>query len=417
MFVLRKKKLRVARRYFKAIGGNTSKIVTHQPAGIDSVPPGFIMLPALLLACSAAHVCTKADAARRVPSAPGWKFDLKGCKQLYLAHADLGPGVEALADAMSRNTELTHLNLYNNSIGDDGAHRLGDVLADNDVLTTLFLERNGISDAAIEDFAIKLERNTAIQTLGLFGNELGAKARQALRTAGFVGLDWADGEYKRNLEKRLPAVAAEAVAQLQPGAAWSEAPSASQPARLQLSSSTQRSWPYPPPPLSPPPPPPPPPPIPAACLAMCGHASCDALRTIGLICDDTRLVCGDGCAQCCDQLPPPAPFPSSPPRAPCLDRVSDCADDENSICHGVPTLARKICPATCGVCETYGSQPGVHGWWWAVAGPEAVARPSAAGAQNVGMGVSAGLVFLGIAGGLAVCARTASRTSQQECLH
>ena len=80
-------------------------------------------------------MCKKADAARRLPWSPYWKFDLRGCTALYLAHAGLGPGgTEELATALrtSKNV-VTELNLFNNSIGDAGAHKLAEVLEHNTV--------------------------------------------------------------------------------------------------------------------------------------------------------------------------------------------------------------------------------------------------------------------------------------------
>jgi hypothetical protein len=239
-----------------------------------------------------------------------------------------------------------------------------------------------------------------------------------------VGLSLVDREYKRVTEKPAAASAAELIEQLQPSAS----PSEESHTLHQIPMATRSSSPPPPPPPSPPPPPPPsprpppPPPtsqIPATCWRMCGHTSCWGMMEIGMVCDDTRLVCGGDCAQCCDRQPPPPPPPPPappPPLAPCLDLVADCADEEKSICVGVPTLAKKICAATCGLCESYAPRSDHDKWWWVVPAPEALTRASA-GTRNVGVGVPAGLLLFGLVGVLAVFLRIARPARTQECLH
>jgi len=284
-----------------------------------------------------ARVC-KTDAARRLPWAPYWKFDLRGCTGLYLAHSGLGRGgAEALATSLRTNHELKELNLFNNSIGDAGAHRLAEALEHDTVLTSLFLERNGISNEGLVDLAEHLEANTAITTLGLYDNGLGATSRDAIARARFVGLEWADGEYKRTAVK---------------------SPSNAGPAALPA---PVLSF------ITPSPAPSPPPPVSAECSVVCGHATCSQMASIGLICRDTRLVCGDACSGCCHFLSPPAP---PPPLAPCMDLIEGCLLDDRAVCTGAPSLAKSVCMATCGVCDT--SAPSSSGLGYLVRAAEAL---------------------------------------------
>jgi len=322
----------------------------------------------VLLLCSRAscHVCTAREALRRLPWPPGVAFRLDGCDQLQLAHAGLGPAAaSALSLQLSSQPSpaVRELNLFNNSVGDAGARALGIALRRNTRLDTLYLERNDISDEALAALGRDLQDNKVLSTLGLFGNELGPAGREAMRKAGFVGLEWADGEYKRNRSGRSTQADLYNTQPLQGARVpWQVETSAPLPTQYSGSSSRLSSArsPFP---STPPPPTPalpsivPSPPIPTVCMAECGHASCFAMRSIGLVCDETRLVCGDACSECCNELSPPAPPPSLPPLAPCLDALDGCSLDGRGICLGAPSLAKKICMATCGLCETYISEP------------------------------------------------------------
>ena len=53
-------------------------------------------------------------------------------------------GVTYLAEALTFNTNLLHLDLRNNNIGDDGAYALVTALASNDTLKTLDLRWNQV---------------------------------------------------------------------------------------------------------------------------------------------------------------------------------------------------------------------------------------------------------------------------------
>ena len=199
---------------------------------------------------------------------------------------------------------VVEVNLFNNSIGDEGCIALADALAaPSSALRTLYLERNAIGDRGTAALGTALDRNTALETLGLLGNEMTDTGRVAL--ARFVGsglpTPGARDEYQRRGAAK-PAMRMSA--------------SHRQEAQLPSKASVARA-------SSPPPPAPSPPPedVPPGCLAMCGRATCWEMQGIGQHCEDVELLCGNACAGCCTATLPPAPPPVPPALPPCVDSV------------------------------------------------------------------------------------------------
>ncbi|KAG0025896.1 hypothetical protein BGZ82_009786 [Podila clonocystis] len=86
----------------------------------------------------------------------------------------------ALSEALKTNTTLTNLDLWGNSIGDNGAQSLAEALKNNSTLTTLDLWRNSIGDNGALALAELLERNSSLTTLSLGYNSIGPKGAQEL---------------------------------------------------------------------------------------------------------------------------------------------------------------------------------------------------------------------------------------------
>jgi hypothetical protein len=306
----------------------------------------------LLCGARAARECSKAEVAR-IPWAPYWRFELDGCTKLNLGSGALGDGgLRALVDALDSQPgqELTELKLHSNSVSDVGASILAEFLEGDEVLETLYLERNSIGDEGATALGEALEVNTRLTTLGLYGNRLGERGRAAIAKAGFVCLGWAADECQRTARAETESSASPPLAQA--ARTGSKPPPQPQPQpppppRPQ----PPPPQPQPPQPPQPQPPPPPPQPAPLACQAMCGHATCQQMASIGQTCDDAALFCGDVCRACCEDVLPPAPPPAPPPLAPCEDAVEGCALDGRSVCAGSPTLAARICRATCELCR------------------------------------------------------------------
>jgi Leucine-rich repeat (LRR) protein len=89
---------------------------------------------------------------------------------LSLTEEDITP----LAQALSTNTCLTSLNVYNNQIRDEGAK----ALSTNTHLTSLNLEYNQIGDEGAQ----ALSTNTRLTSMNVRDNEIGAIGAKALST-------------------------------------------------------------------------------------------------------------------------------------------------------------------------------------------------------------------------------------------
>ena len=104
------------------------------------------MLLLLAGATSASKECRLKDIERRLPWAPGWSFKLK---DLTSPSPQTGSVTEASRCSLHhwQAPNVVEVNLFNNSIGDEGCIALADALAaPSSALRTLYLERNAIGD-------------------------------------------------------------------------------------------------------------------------------------------------------------------------------------------------------------------------------------------------------------------------------
>jgi Ran GTPase-activating protein (RanGAP) involved in mRNA processing and transport len=83
----------------------------------------------------------------------------------------------------ANDPSLTELNLYYNSIGDDGAKAIAEALKDNTVLTTLYLGYNSIGDDGAKAIAEALKVNTVLTSLDLRSNLIGDDGAKAIAEA------------------------------------------------------------------------------------------------------------------------------------------------------------------------------------------------------------------------------------------
>ena len=93
--------------------------------------------------------------------------------------------IDQLSQALSVNTELTHLNLSGNEIGESGAQLLSEALSVNTKLTHLNLSGNQIGKSGAQLLSKALSVNTELTHLNLSGNQIGKSGAQFLSDALF----------------------------------------------------------------------------------------------------------------------------------------------------------------------------------------------------------------------------------------
>ena len=93
--------------------------------------------------------------------------------------------IDQLSQALSVNTELTHLNLSGNEIGESGAQLLSEALSVNTKLTHLNLSGNQIGKSGAQLLSNALSVNTKLTHLNLSGNQIGKSGAQLLSNALF----------------------------------------------------------------------------------------------------------------------------------------------------------------------------------------------------------------------------------------
>ena len=93
--------------------------------------------------------------------------------------------IDQLSQALSVNTELTHLNLSGNEIGEYGAQLLSKALSVNTKLTHLNLSGNQIGKSGAQLLSNALSVNTELTHLNLSGNQIGKSGAQFLSDALF----------------------------------------------------------------------------------------------------------------------------------------------------------------------------------------------------------------------------------------
>jgi Ran GTPase-activating protein (RanGAP) involved in mRNA processing and transport len=98
----------------------------------------------------------------------------KKCIELKLCYNNITYlGIEILAKALSNNTTLERLNLFNNYISDEGVYHLTRVLSlNNSKLNVLFLGQNQITNKGIEHISEMLKTNQILTQLGLSNNKI-----------------------------------------------------------------------------------------------------------------------------------------------------------------------------------------------------------------------------------------------------
>jgi hypothetical protein len=100
---------------------------------------------------------------------------------LYLSFNNIGVGgAKAIAEALKVNAVLTTLDLSTNSIRDDGAKAISEALKVNAVLTSLHLYWNSIGAEGAIAIAEALKVNAVMTTLYLSQNQIGAEGAIAI---------------------------------------------------------------------------------------------------------------------------------------------------------------------------------------------------------------------------------------------
>ncbi|KAF9556315.1 hypothetical protein EC968_008315 [Mortierella alpina] len=92
-------------------------------------------------------------------------------------------GAKALAEALKTNRTVATLNLAENSIGNDGAKALAEALKTNSSVATLCLRQNMIGSDGAKALAEALKTNSAVATLNLAYNSIGSGGANALAEA------------------------------------------------------------------------------------------------------------------------------------------------------------------------------------------------------------------------------------------
>lgn len=88
--------------------------------------------------------------------------------------------IEALAQALTTNTSLTHLYLDHNNIDSEGAASLARALGDNETLQVLQLSSNQVCDDGARSLAVMLANNTTLTKLCLQRNKITSHGVESL---------------------------------------------------------------------------------------------------------------------------------------------------------------------------------------------------------------------------------------------
>lgn len=117
---------------------------------------------------------------------------------LYLTKTSLDFGtIKLLSEALMFNTNLVHLNISNNNIGDKGLECILEALKVNTTLIWLDISDNEITKNSIEKLTETLKYNTSLTTLDISINSIGIEGLDILvnlfnynNTLVNVNLDW-----------------------------------------------------------------------------------------------------------------------------------------------------------------------------------------------------------------------------------
>uniref|UniRef100_UPI003AAC4306 dynein regulatory complex subunit 5 n=1 Tax=Centroberyx gerrardi TaxID=166262 RepID=UPI003AAC4306 len=91
-----------------------------------------------------------------------------------------GPGAQAIAHALSKNSTLLSLNLRLNRLGDEGGQAVGQALLNNSTLLHLHLGANEMSEPAAIALSKVLVQNNTLKSINLSCNRLGMDGGKAL---------------------------------------------------------------------------------------------------------------------------------------------------------------------------------------------------------------------------------------------
>ncbi|KAL0242941.1 hypothetical protein GEMRC1_005504 [Eukaryota sp. GEM-RC1] len=88
-----------------------------------------------------------------------------------------------LIEALKTNTTVTIVNLFYNSIGDEGARALAEALKVNTSITSVYLMFNSVGDEGARALAEALKVNASVTSVNLWRNSIGAEGARALAEA------------------------------------------------------------------------------------------------------------------------------------------------------------------------------------------------------------------------------------------
>jgi len=91
----------------------------------------------------------------------------------------------ALADCLSTNDRILHLDLSYNTLGQDGGEHLGNALLSNDTIKTLLLANNGINFTACFAICVAIEENLSLRQVQMDGNPIGEGGGRILMQVPF----------------------------------------------------------------------------------------------------------------------------------------------------------------------------------------------------------------------------------------
>ena len=97
-------------------------------------------------------------------------------KELFLSHCQIGSeAAPALADILSHNTALHHLNVQNNNLKGKGAQMLAKGLGQNTTLKELIVSDNNLGDAGVKAITAALTQDASFTDLTACNNDDGDK--------------------------------------------------------------------------------------------------------------------------------------------------------------------------------------------------------------------------------------------------
>ncbi|KAL0229657.1 hypothetical protein GEMRC1_009722 [Eukaryota sp. GEM-RC1] len=103
---------------------------------------------------------------------------------INLYNNSIGPeGAIAIAEALKVNSSVSTINLYNNSIGPEGAIAIAEALKVNSSVSTINLHSNSIGNEGAIAIAAALKVNSSVSTINLHSNSIGNEGAIAIAAA------------------------------------------------------------------------------------------------------------------------------------------------------------------------------------------------------------------------------------------